>query len=101
MVSLPIRPATEAEYLRARSELCKARLRANAAGVRHDVRSLLDVPGAIQQHPRSALAIGGALGFLTGRGLRSGSERAAETRRALAHSAVNLGRVLVLRALLA
>ena len=44
---------------------------------------------------------GGTLGFLTGRGLRSGSERAAETRRALARSAVTFGRVLVLRALLA
>jgi len=102
MANLPMqRAATEAEYLWVRSELCKARLRANASGVRHDVRAVLDVPGAIQQHPHSALAIAGAFGFITGRGLRSGSERAAETRGALVHSAINLGRVLALRALLA
>lgn len=95
------RITTEAEYLRVRSELCKARLRASTSGVRHDVRDLLDIPGAIQQYPRSALVIGGALGFLKGRGLRKGSGRAVEPRRALTRSAVNFGRVLVLRALLA
>ena len=95
------RAVTESEYLRVRSELCKARLRAHARGVRQDVRALLDVPAAIREHPCSALFVGGTLGFLTGRGLRSGSERAAETRRALARSAVTFGRVLVLRALLA
>jgi hypothetical protein len=95
------RTAPEAEYLRVRSDLCKARLRANASGVRQDLRGLVEIPRAIQEYPRSALAIGGALGFVTGRGLRSGSERAAQARRALAHSAVNLGRALVMRALMA
>ncbi len=101
MVSLPMRRAsTEAEYLRSRSELCKARLRANAGCARDGARDLLDVPAAIQQHPGSALVISGAVGFVAGRSLSTGSERATKTRRTLSHSAINLGRILMLRALL-